>query len=75
MARGDGLAFYFDTRASLIAAGPDAAQLLQPVTSLQGITDGPGNQGSANIAHTTGQAGTGSGQLSLPRSLAIGRRL
>jgi hypothetical protein len=37
-----------------------------------GITSGPGNQGSANVAHQMGQAGTGAVQLSMPRQMKFG---
>lgn len=42
------------------------------VTALDGVTSGPGNQGSANAAHMHGQAGTGLGFINVPRSLKRG---
>ena len=45
---------------------------LGPQTT-SGVTSGPGNQGTANVAHLVGQAGTAGTQLSVPRSLRFGQ--
>lgn len=39
---------------------------------LNGITSGPGNQGSANTAMNQGHAGTGLGRLGVPMQLKAG---
>ncbi len=50
--------------AALLAGQTDTAPI---VTA--GVTTGPGNQGTANIAHMVGQAGTAGTQSSVPRAL------
>lgn len=76
MARSDGVAFYLLTLDSLIAASDDDFVTARDAPSLAGtgITDGVGNQGTANTAQTMGQAGTASDQLSVPRAIQGGRQ-
>jgi hypothetical protein len=45
---------------------------LEPDLLGTGIVSGPGNQGTANTAHTVGQAGTVGGFLGSPRQLKGG---
>lgn len=55
-------------RAALIASVRDVRQ------TTDGITSGPGNQGTANTAMPVLHAGTGMDQLSVPRGLSNGRQ-
>ena len=59
---------YLATRLALLAGQTD----LGPQTT-SGVTSGPGNQGTANVAHLVGQSGTAGTQLSVPRSLRFGQ--
>lgn len=47
-------------------------EVSDPMPAATGITSGPGNQGTANVAHMTGQAGTGAVKLSIPRAQKFG---
>ena len=76
MARSDGLPFYMQTLDSLIAASDesDTVQTFDAAPVAMGITDGVGNQGTANQAHLVGQAGTAGTAPSVPRSIQGGRQ-
>jgi hypothetical protein len=52
--------------------GDGAENVAGPAPSDTGLVSGPGNQGTANIAHMGGQAGTGAAQISIPRMMKRG---
>jgi hypothetical protein len=61
---------------TFFVAGPRNLQvnplLGEQVGTLTGITSGPGNQGTANMAQLMGHAGTPASQTGVPRQIKAG---